>query len=137
MTTIRAYTTIEQSRKLAEILPLESADMHYCLEQRGVATEYEIGVTNFNYAKRFKGICNIADIQPAWSLAALLEQFPYELCDDDGNSLYLGINKSDDVYQLEYTDPNGDFESIETDWCEHFVDACYEMVLKLNELNLL
>ena len=29
MATIRAYTTIEQSKKLAEILPLESADMCY------------------------------------------------------------------------------------------------------------
>ena len=29
MATIRSYTTVEQSRKLAEILPIESADMRY------------------------------------------------------------------------------------------------------------
>ena len=29
MTAIKSYTDIEQSRKLAEILPLESADYHY------------------------------------------------------------------------------------------------------------
>ena len=29
MATIKSYTTIEQSRKLAEILPIESADMCY------------------------------------------------------------------------------------------------------------
>lgn len=29
MATIKAYTDIEQSRKLAEILPIESADMYY------------------------------------------------------------------------------------------------------------
>lgn len=137
MATIRAYTTIEQSRKLAEFLPLESADMHYCLEQRDVATGYEIGITPFTKAKRFKGKCNIIDVKPAWSLAALLEQFPYELCDDAGNSAYLGINKENDVYQLVYEDPYGDFESIETDRYEHFVDSCYEMILKLHELNLL
>ena len=73
----------------------------------------------------------------AWSLAALLEQLPYELCDDDGNSSYLQINKEDDVYQLVYTDPYGDFECIETDRYEHFVDTIYKLILKLNELNLI
>ena len=73
----------------------------------------------------------------AWSLAALLEQFPYELCDDDGNSSYLEINKENDVYQLVYTDRYVDFERIETDRYEHFIDACYEMIIKLHELNLL
>jgi hypothetical protein len=28
MATIKSYTDIEQSKKLAEILPIESADMH-------------------------------------------------------------------------------------------------------------
>lgn len=29
MATIKAYTDLEQSKKLAEILPVESADMYY------------------------------------------------------------------------------------------------------------
>ena len=29
MKTLKAYTDLEQSKKLAKILPLESADMHY------------------------------------------------------------------------------------------------------------
>lgn len=29
MATIKSYTDLEQSKKLAEILPIESADMHY------------------------------------------------------------------------------------------------------------
>lgn len=29
MATIKSYTDLEQSKKLAKILPLESADMHY------------------------------------------------------------------------------------------------------------
>lgn len=127
MTTIRAYTTIEQSRKLAETLPLESADMGYLWNGTSFC---EYPVSNQTIFKRVENI-------PCWSLAALLEQFPYELCDDDGNSLYLEINKEDDIYQLVYADRYGDFESIETDRYEHFVDACYEMVLKLDKLNLL
>lgn len=125
MATIRAYTTIEQSRKLAEILPIESADMCY------IANSEFINIYEPFYKKIDK-----EDI-PCWSLAALLEQFPYEVCDDDGNSLYLEINKEDDIYQLVYTDRYWDFKSIETDRYEHFIDACYELILKLHELKML
>ena len=126
---MKSYTDIEQSKKLAEILPIESADMNWHelpsigLFVRAFPYKHDNGATE--------------GIFPCWSLAALLEQLPYELCDDDGNSLYLQINKEDDVYQLVYTDPHGDFESIETDRYEHFVDACYEMILKLHELKML
>ena len=127
MATIKSYTDIEQSRKLAETLPIESADMGYLWNGTSFC---EYPVSNQTIFKRVENI-------PCWSLAALLEQFPYELCDDDGNSLYLEINKEDDVYQLVYADRYGDFESIETDRCEHFVDACYEMIAHLHKLNLL
>jgi len=120
----KAFTSLEQSKKLAEILPLESADMYYACG--AIAPDIMIG-SKQDY--RCYTIC--------WSLAALLEQLPYELCDDEGNSSYLEINKENDVYQLVYTDPHGDFESIETDRYEHFVDACYEMIEHLHELNLL
>jgi len=123
MATIRAYTTIEQSRKLAEILPLESADMHYCLEQRGVATEYEIGVTNFNYAKRFKGICNIADVQPAWSLAALLGVIPDYTLQKIGKDVFVVYETGTAV--------------IGTNDYDNPIDACVAMIEKLHELNLL
>ncbi len=130
MTTIKSYTDINQSKKLAKILPLESADMYYMNGTKHVLVipNYE---TDFFHLQE--------DDIPSWSLSALLEQIPYELCDDDGNSYYLQIYKDDDLYQLEYKDHSlyGDFESIETDRYEHFVDACVELILKLNELNLL
>lgn len=140
MATIKSYTDLEQSKKLAEILPLESADMYYWADMHywltwsgGVSEEKrntpKVGTPNKDAIKTYW--C------PCWSLASLLEQLPYELCDDDGNSSYLQMNKEDDVYQLVYTDPHGDFESIETDRYEHFVDACYTLILKLHELNLL
>ena len=138
MATIRAYTTIEQSRKLAKILPLETADMyyHWYIEEDGDTIESGHRITTPNIGNFITHKVNKM-ILPCWSLAALLEQLPYELCDDDGNSVYLQINKENDVYQLVYTDPYGEFESIETDRYEHFVDACYEMIIHLNELNLL
>ena len=124
MTQIKSYTSLEQAKELLKILPHQSADMSFNVEKG-----YEV-ILHPYMTSPWIGV-------PCWSLAALLEQFPYELCDDDGNSLYLEINKEDDVYQLVYADRYGDFESIETDRYEHFVDACYELILKLNELNLL
>jgi len=132
MAIIKSYTDLEQSRKLAEILPLESADMCYIqdLLAGGKYGDYKPYIGNLIPAYG-------QDKIRCWSLAALLEQLPYELCNDDGNSVYLQINKEDDVYQLVYTDPYENFETIETDRYEHFVDACYELILKLHELNLL
>lgn len=143
MATIKSYTDIEQSKKLAKILQLESADMHYnnaSIKGINYVDEYRAELMDYNTAQKVlsKYLINpIFGIIPCWSLASLLDKLPYELCDDDGNSSYLQMNKEDDVYQLVYTDPHGDFESIETDRYEHFVDACYELILKLNELNLL
>ena len=134
---IKSFVDLEQSKKLAEILPTESADQTWA---RIAITGANLDVPEelqyrHNGDMPFKYYSGIGT--PCWSLASLLEQFPYELCDDDGNSSYLQINKEDDVYQLTYTDPYGYFESIETDRYEHFVDACVAMVEKLNELNLL
>jgi len=127
MVTIKSYTDLEQSKKLAKILPLESADMYFDgfgrLPQGYAYTLISPNSFEYDY--------------PCWSLAALLEQLPYELCDDDGYSTYLQINKDDDMYQLEYIDPSEILESIETDRYEHFVDACVAMVEKLNEHKML
>lgn len=134
---MKSYTDISQSKTLSKILPLESADMEYLsIKENGLL------VGNVPFVKDDSEVEDSAyshtyDRIACWSLAALLEQLSYELCDDDGNSLYLEINKEDDVYQLVYTEPYGDFRSIKTNRYEHFVDACYELILKLNELNLL
>ena len=125
---MKSYTDIEQSKKLAKILPLETTDMFLALN----------GIVPIMSKYIDEGLVTADETAiPCWSLAALLEQLPYELCDDDGNSVYLQIDKEDDLYQLIYEDPHGYFESIETDRYGHFVDACYELILKLHELNLL
>ena len=131
MATIKSYTDLDQSKKLAEILPLESADAFY--PWRELMKDYD---SIYVPEKMLMSDIEENDIL-AWSLASLLEQLPYELCDDDGNSTYLQMNKEDDLYQLVYTEPYDNFESIETNRYEHFVDACYELILKLYELNLL
>lgn len=135
MATIKLYTDIEQSKKLAEILPIGSADMYTYKNIFFGALSCFNGTTQVG--EYVKLIDKENKAYPCWSLVALLEQLPYELCDNDGYSTYLQINKDDDMYQLEYIDPSEIFESIETDRYENFVDACYELILKLHELNLL
>ena len=132
MATIKSYTDLEQSRKLAEILPLESADAFY--PWRELMKDYD---SIYVPEKMLMSDIEENDIL-AWSLAALLEQLPYEVCDDDGVAWYLKMDKENDIYQLIYIKNNYGFtENIHTDMHEHFIDACYELILKLHELNLL
>lgn len=118
MATIRAYTTIEQSRKLAEILPLESADMYY---------EWPNKKVHFKDDK-YSGMG-----LSCWSLAALLDVLPDTI---NGTYCRLIIDKEGDVYNISYDD----ILSKETVilYAEYsLIDGCYEMVLKLHELKML
>ena len=67
MATIKSYTDIEQSMKLAEILPLESADMFYFA---GNDTQPTFRLHSYEHIMDDK-----KDI-PCWSLAALLRLIP-------------------------------------------------------------
>lgn len=124
MTTIKSYTDIEQSKKLAEILPLESADMGYDgIEDRDSRI--------IRYTRIATTMPNMNSI-PCWSLAALLSvlQKTAYFIDEDANVVLcsyktvewdLGINNSD-VESTTKTNP---------------VDACYEMIVKLHEQKIL
>ncbi len=74
MATIKAYTDLKQSKKLAEILPIESADMEYKLGSGKVG----------------------------WMVSVYPDNCRCDSC-----------------------------------WHDNPIDACYEMILKLHELNLL
>lgn len=105
---MKSYTDIEQSKKLAEILPMESADMYYPWDIDSKSFLNIPIVKDDSYYVQ----CSI----DCWSLAALLDVFPnrIKLCKSDGSKYFIG--------GLLYDNP---------------IDACYEMVLKLNEQNLL
>ena len=122
-------TSIEQSKMLAVILPIESADMWYW--EWPTAPKYN----NYEHPMFHQGedIRNI----PCWSLASLLEQLDDEITDEEGNDYNLTIVKEDLKYQLYYHDSWGRAEDIETDYYDDMVDTCVEMILKLNKLNML
>ena len=143
MATIRAYTTIEQSRKLAEILPLESSDMYYQYvlpKSDKIRHNPEVGnPTNtlkwYNEGYVFSGKEPITVDEfcvPCWSLASLLGVLP----EIDGSPLNIERVKAEDgydgyYYHIEYKD------KILIPYSKNPVDACVAMVKKLNELNLL
>ena len=129
MAEIKSYTDKDQARELAKILPLDTADMSWKYQK-----DKWVGEPDYRECPEFEKATDRRDI-PCWSLAALLELLSYEICDDDGESCFLSMDKEDDEYHLVYSDPY--FDSIESDRFDNCVDACYDMILKLNEGHLL
>lgn len=121
MANIKAYTDIPQSKKLAEILPLESADMYYVLSE-----DENMNIIYFGKPQGF-----FDKTQVAWSLAALLGVLPDELEDNH----FLTLDKEGNEYCCCYEDGNGN--SFKHIFADNPVDACCEMIIRLNELNLL
>lgn len=120
----RAFTSLEQSKKLAEILPPESADIYWW----SWGERYYIGAMDdgdFNE--------KVGDVR-AWSLAALLYIIPKRI--KDYNVLRIDINEKDTAiwYDEIGYGVNNDLPDITK---ETAIDACYEMITRLNELNLL
>ena len=123
---MKSYTDIEQSKKLAEILPIESADMWYSY----------YGNPKYNPTIAYEGeqwfLCQIRNSShtdiPCWSLAALLDILP------DGTDI---IKDKSDTENEKYMCTVGIKNDIISTFADNSVDACYEMILKLHELNLL
>lgn len=124
MVTIKSYTDIEQSKKLAEILPIESADMFY---SAGNDTQPTFRLHSYGHIMSDKDVC-------AWSLAALLGVIPKRI----KHYNVLTIDISENEFAIRYDEiayrVNNDLPDITKD---NPVDACYEMILKLHELKIL
>ena len=122
MATIKSYTDLEQSKKLAEILPLESADMFYPTN-----SDYKGEIIGLLDVPLYIGSDGFVDTEMGeiyvWSLAALLGVLPKGII----------INKDSQ---------NGKYHCSSSYIGTYFaadnpVDACVAMVEKLHELNLL
>jgi hypothetical protein len=117
---IKAYTDLSQSKKLVEILPLESADMYYRDWKR--MTKY-IHIAHV-------GSADEEDL-PCWSLTALLSVLPKLGAEEPSiQKLYYASNPTERyICQYSLTNMTGEYDNP--------VDACYEMVLLLKEKNLI
>ena len=121
---MKAFTDISQSKKLAKILPLESADMYYFTIIRDYP--YSQGKIK-TIAKIMDGSFSSDYDTPCWSLAALFivirKSVGYELlC--NGTSITIKCELGDNPWSIEINKDNE-------------LDACIEAIVKLHELNLL
>ena len=110
---IKSYTDISQSKKLSEILPPESADMIY-------PSGFDFPFVWIEKPKKDKNAI------PCWNLAALIEVLP----SIEGFKPVIDLDINQIRYEGKYRDElcfNGN----------NLIDACYEMILCLNELYLL
>lgn len=129
---MKAYTDLEQSKKLAEILPIESADMEYLsIKENGLLIGNEPFVKDDSEVED-SAASYIFNKIACWSLAALLDILSKTAhsIDEDG-SVDLG-----------------DYKNIEWSLCltntgvglftaNNPVDACYQMIIKLHEIKML
>lgn len=128
MATIKSYTDLEQSRKLAEILPIESADMFYNEEPEDETYPKDIVDTEYPMVLRegHKHFLEEYGI-PCWSLAALLS-VASTYC--NRLEITLRTNKKYNVFAVK-----GDFvfRSFDEfpDGIDSLIDYCYELILKL------
>ena len=129
MAKIKFYTDIEQSKKLAEILSLESADAKYgyiapyeysdrMYDEGYDEIPYPIAFIKKDYSNFF--VEEYDDELPCWSLAALLNVLPSATL-DSSNDHHFRIH-----CMKRYTE-----------WYDNAVDACVEMIIRLNELKIL
>lgn len=117
MAAIKSYTDLEQSKILAEILPLESADMLW----------------GYYYNGKNHCIPNIRPFRdgrneipksyiPAWSLASLLGVLP--------NGIVMNKDSQNGMYHFSS-------KYIGTSvTADNPVDACVDMILKLNAIQM-
>ena len=112
---MKAYTDLEQSKKLAEILPIETADMRFCFS-------HTLGGRITGHYPMIGREPSMGTV-PCWSLAALLSVLPRET--------RLLKSATDDTYHCDCSKGNIN------EWFGNPVDACYEMIIELHKQKLL
>ena len=132
MSTMKAYTDLEQSKKLAIFLPPDSADMEYLtIKETGsfIGTvpfvKDDSEVEDSAYSHTYNRIA-------CWSLAALLSVLPTL---DDRNAEFCKDIRYDKWHV--YYHSTATLSIIDTERYDNLIDAAYEMIMKLHELNLL
>jgi hypothetical protein len=124
---MKAYTDLEQSKKLVEILPVESADM--CFVNDG--TSIKIDANPYNVRKHMW-----KDVQliPCWSLAALLNIIPQEIFNGEYIINITEALKYKWIISYESFSNISSYIHVSNN---SLIDCCVEMIIKLKERNLL
>lgn len=124
---MKSYTDLEQSKKLVEILPIESADMFWYRD--AVTKEVNPRIMNYIQVPELQSMY----YSPCWSLAALLALMPklYEFendPDDGGCQPNLCKGWDNNQWHIVYR-----YSIYYTEWYDEPIDAAFEMVCWLKE----
>lgn len=122
---MKSYTDLQQSKKLAEILPLESADMYYRYNEYE-ERHYPKVFLDYETAEIRQEVLELKRNDPCWSLAALLSVLPKIGAEEPMVRKLYYANEPKERYICEYSLTNMTSEY------DNPVDACYEMVIRLN-----
>lgn len=129
MATIKSHTDLPQSKKLAEFLPLESADMKWFVpaDNEGEFIEEVNFINSKSEYTLFDKVTDWNDTPyiPCWSLSALLDILPYPTLGQHANELWSLTAWVDTV--IPYS----------VDGYDNKIDACVAMIEKLHEEKLL
>lgn len=118
---MKTFTDLEQSKKLLDILPLDSADCFYRRFADNYNTiQYTLEIYPYN-----KGADKIHDL-PCWSLATLLDILK------DNIKIEKTLLDQSDIFTYSIIGDGYDYKTHEH---EELIDACYEMIVKLHEKN--
>jgi hypothetical protein len=125
---MKSFTTVEQSKMLAKILSLESADMF-------LAINGTLPVMSKYIDDGFVTADNTAI--PCWSLSALLSLIPQEIF--DGEYIINITEGCDNKWILTYDhheNRNHSYYGLSTG-ADNLVDACTDIIIKLKERNII
>lgn len=133
MSTIKSFSDLQQSKKLAEFLPLESADMFYI---SGKGEPIFIGNKMVACGEDDYDALGEPDVL-CWSLAALLDIIPQEIF--DGEYIINITEGCDNRWVLTYDhheNRNHSYYGLSTG-ADNIVDACTDIIIKLKERNII
>jgi len=127
MSTIKAYTDLEQSKKLAKILPVESADCFWDYDE--MQGFHRISWFEDGFNKHSQLLFNENNVC-AWSLAALLDVIPYNVTFNKAVYRFKLVKFSD---HWECYHENFGTVSTKIVKADNPVDAAFEMIVWLKE----
>lgn len=129
---MKSYTDLEQSKRLAEILPIESADMEYLTIKETGSFIGDVPFVKDDSEVEDSAYSHTYNRIACWSLAALLSVLPTL---DDRNAVFCKDIRYDQWHV--FYNSTATLSVIDTERHDNLIDAAYEMIMKLHELKLL
>jgi len=152
MAKIKSYTDLEQSKKLAEFLPLESADGFWEYHDKWYSEgdewegyeDYPRAEPYLEYTRKENEWKEDKSDVPCWSLTALLKLIPKHILRKDkihcGQAFIPSFRWEITPTAIYYTDGGGVMDYVSFRYGDNnieLIDAVFKMVIKLHEQKLL